>query len=123
MNTDTPNTASPNAASPNTATAGTGIPDTDAPFAAAGAASALGWYPDYARVLERPTEGRMISGVAQGLANYFGVEATIVRIAFVVLALIGGLGIPLYLAGWLLMPEAWSGWSVADDLLQHLGRS
>ena len=36
---------------------------------------------------------------------YFGVDATIVRIAFVVLTVVGGAGIPLYLAGLLLIPD------------------
>ena len=47
----------------------------------------------------------MLAGVAAGLARYFGVDAMIVRIAFVVLTVVGGAGIPLYLAGLLLIPE------------------
>lgn len=54
--------------------------------------------------LRRRGEGRIIAGVASGIADYLGVDVTIVRIAFVVLALVGGIGIPAYLAGWLLMP-------------------
>lgn len=54
--------------------------------------------------LRRPAGGRIIAGVAAGVADYLGVDVTIVRIAFVVLALVGGIGIPAYLAGWLLMP-------------------
>ncbi|MGH9169965.1 MAG: PspC domain-containing protein [Acidimicrobiales bacterium] len=69
--------------------------------------------------LERSGDDRMIAGVAAGVADYFGLEVTIVRIAFVVLALAGGIGIPAYLAGWLLMPDAECGWSIADDILQH----
>ena len=41
----------------------------------------------------------MLAGVAAGLARYFGVDTTIVRIVFVVLTVVGGAGIPLYLAG------------------------
>ena len=48
--------------------------------------------------LRRPFEDRMLARVAAGLGRYFGVDTTIVRIAFVVLTLIGGAGIPLYLA-------------------------
>ena len=47
----------------------------------------------------------MLAGVAAGLADYFDVDPTIVRIGFVVLAFVGGLAVPLYLAGWLLIPE------------------
>jgi phage shock protein PspC (stress-responsive transcriptional regulator) len=53
----------------------------------------------------RPIHDRMLTGVAAGLAGYFAVDVTIVRIAFVVLAVAGGAGIPLYLAGLLLIPE------------------
>lgn len=85
-----------------------------------GQTGAPGWDPlGSARALERPTRGRMLGGVAKGLADYLSVDATIVRIAFVVLTLVGGLGVPLYIAGWLLMPDASSGWSVADDFLHH----
>jgi phage shock protein PspC (stress-responsive transcriptional regulator) len=56
-------------------------------------------------VLRRPRGGRILAGVAVGIADYLGVDVTIVRIAFVVLTLVGGIGIPAYLAGWLLMPS------------------
>lgn len=56
--------------------------------------------------LSRPHDGRVIAGVAAGIADYLGVDPTLVRLAFAVLTLVGGAGIPLYLAGWLLMPEA-----------------
>lgn len=46
----------------------------------------------------------MLAGVAGGLADYFDVDPTIVRIAFVALAFLGGLAVPLYLAGVALSP-------------------
>jgi phage shock protein PspC (stress-responsive transcriptional regulator) len=55
--------------------------------------------------LRRPVHDRMLTGVAAGLAGYLGVDVTIVRIAFVVLTIAGGAGMPLYLAGLLLIPE------------------
>jgi phage shock protein PspC (stress-responsive transcriptional regulator) len=66
--------------------------------------------------LRRANEGRLVVGVAAGLAAYFDVDVVIVRIAFVVLALVGGIGLPLYAAAWLLVPEEGSDHSVADDL-------
>ncbi len=48
----------------------------------------------------------MLAGVAVGLADYFDVDPTMVRVGFVALSLLGGLAVPLYLAGWLLIPEA-----------------
>jgi phage shock protein C len=48
----------------------------------------------------------MIGGVAGGIAEYLGVDPTIIRLAFVVLTLLGGSGPLLYLVAWLLMPSA-----------------
>jgi phage shock protein PspC (stress-responsive transcriptional regulator) len=70
--------------------------------------------------LRRPFSDRMLAGVAAGLARYFGVDVTLVRIAFVVLTLIGGAGIPLYLAGLLLIPEEGSDESIASSLIDSL---
>ncbi len=68
--------------------------------------------------LHRPTSDRMLAGVAAGIARYLGVDVTVVRILFAVLALIGGAGVPLYLAGWLLIPEDGSDQSIASDFLR-----
>jgi phage shock protein PspC (stress-responsive transcriptional regulator) len=62
----------------------------------------------------------MLAGVAAGVARYFGVDPTIVRIAFVVLTVVGGAGIPLYLAGLLLIPEEGSDQSLAGSLVESL---
>ena len=59
----------------------------------------------------------MLAGVAAGLADYFDVDPTIVRIGFVALAFLGGLAVPLYLAGWLLIPDEDTDLSVAEELL------
>jgi phage shock protein C len=55
--------------------------------------------------LTRSTSDRMLAGVAGGLANYLGLDPTILRIAFVVLTVFGGSGLTLYIVVWLLMPE------------------
>jgi phage shock protein PspC (stress-responsive transcriptional regulator) len=70
--------------------------------------------------LRRSVHDRMVAGVASGVAEYFGLDATIVRIAFVVLTVVGGAGIPLYLAGLLLIPEQGSDQSIAGSLLQSV---
>jgi phage shock protein PspC (stress-responsive transcriptional regulator) len=67
--------------------------------------------------LHRGDRGRMLAGVAVGLADYFDVDPTIVRVGFVALAFLGGLAVPLYLAGWLLIPDEDSDVSVAEELL------
>ena len=56
--------------------------------------------------LARPREGRMIAGVAQGLANYFDVDVTLVRIIWVILLMPGGLpGLLPYLICWIMIPR------------------
>jgi len=46
-----------------------------------------------------------ISGVCAGLAAYFNVDVTLIRIIFVLLGLFGGNGILLYIIMWMIMPE------------------
>ena len=71
-------------------------------------------------LLRRSYDDRMLGGVAGGLAHYFGVDAVIVRIAFVVLAFVGGAGIPLYLAGLLLIPEEGSDVYFASSIIESV---
>jgi phage shock protein C len=47
---------------------------------------------------------RILGGVCSGLAEGFHVEALWVRLAFVVLAFLNGVGIALYIVLWVLMP-------------------
>ena len=68
--------------------------------------------------LRRPIHDRMLTGVAIGLAEYIGVDVVIVRVAFVVLTVVGGAGIPLYLAGLLLIPEEGSDQSIASSFIE-----
>ena len=62
---------------------------------------------------------RLLGGVANGLADYLDVDPTIVRIGFVALSFMGGLAVPLYLAGWLLIPDETSSRSVAEELFDR----
>ena len=62
----------------------------------------------------------MLAGVAAGVARSLGVDPVIVRIALLVLALAGGAGVPLYLAGWLLIPDEASGRSLAAELIESV---
>lgn len=54
--------------------------------------------------LTRSRNDRMISGVCGGLARYFGIDATIVRLVFV-LAVLSGLSPLIYLILWIVMPQ------------------
>jgi phage shock protein C len=75
------------------------------------------------RQLCRPVNDRMLGGVAAGIADYLGVDDTLVRIAFVVATFIGGIAIPVYLAGWLLIPEEGSEHSLASDVIETISQS
>jgi phage shock protein C len=87
----------------------------------------------HGRVLRRPLTGRMVAGVAAGLASYAGIDVTIVRVGFAVLTIIGFtglpffgtapfylLGVPLYLACWLFIPEEGSNQAIAATILRKL---
>lgn len=54
--------------------------------------------------LYRAREDRMLAGICGGLGHYFGIDPTIVRVLFVVFALVVGGGILAYLILWLLIP-------------------
>ena len=76
------------------------------------------------QTLSRPVEDRMLGGVAAGIARYLRVDVTVVRIVFAVLAIMEGAGIPLYLAGWLLIPEEGAEQSIASQFIEsRRGRS
>lgn len=55
--------------------------------------------------LLRSRNERMIAGVAGGLANYFGIDPLIVRVALIALTLFNGLGTIIYVTLWLLVPN------------------
>lgn len=62
----------------------------------------------------------MLAGVASGMARYLGVDVMLVRIALVVLCFVGGIGVPLYLASWLLIPEEGADQSIAADFIRSV---
>jgi phage shock protein PspC (stress-responsive transcriptional regulator) len=55
--------------------------------------------------LVRPKEGRMIAGVAAGLADRFGMERGIMRLIFVLSMILPGPQILIYLVLWVIIPE------------------
>ncbi len=71
------------------------------------------------RPLRRRTTDRIAAGVCGGLADQVGIDIAIVRIAFVLLALLGGAGIPLYVAAWLLIPAQGEAQSTAERLIRR----
>ncbi len=74
------------------------------------------------RTLCRPTEDRMLAGVASGIARYLDVDPNLIRVLFAVLTLFGGAAVLVYLAGWLLIPEEGSEHSIVSGYVQSRPR-
>ena len=55
--------------------------------------------------LYKSKQNRMIAGVCGGIAEYFDIDPTVVRIAWAILSLVGALGILAYVICLVLMPE------------------
>jgi len=55
--------------------------------------------------VRRRTDDKWIAGVCSGLADRLGVDPVIVRVALVVLTLLGGIGLTVYLVAWALLPN------------------
>lgn len=55
--------------------------------------------------LTRSTTESMVAGVAGGLGEYFNIDPVIVRLIFVLVTLTSGLGIPVYVVLWMIMPK------------------
>ena len=55
--------------------------------------------------LYRSSEGRVLAGVARGLADHLGVDVLVVRLAFVLLAAAGGAGVATYGLFWVFAPQ------------------
>src|SRR5713101_8120893 len=56
------------------------------------------------RRLYKSRHNRIIDGVCGGIAEYFGVDPTIVRILWVLISLLGGSGLVLYIVAMIVMP-------------------
>lgn len=58
-----------------------------------------------AKKLYRSTLDKMIGGVAGGLAEYFDIDSTLVRVLFIVVVFLGGGGIIAYIILWIVVPQ------------------
>lgn len=75
--------------------------------------------------LTRSNTDRLLAGVCGGIAAYLGVDSTLVRLAFIVLLLASGIGLPMYLILWVIMPLATdvnkSGSTIVQDNIEEMG--
>src|SRR4051812_39807552 len=81
--------------------------------------------PNWSRPPSRPPVGiarsrddKVLGGVAAGIAKRLGIDALIVRIAFVVLTVAGGSGVLLYVIGWLWLPKE----GTTDTIVHQVSR-
>ncbi|HRY52686.1 MAG TPA: PspC domain-containing protein [Candidatus Portnoybacteria bacterium] len=58
------------------------------------------------KTLHRSQTDKIIAGVCGGLAEYFDIDSTIVRLLFILVVALGGSGLLIYLALWLIMPKS-----------------
>jgi phage shock protein PspC (stress-responsive transcriptional regulator) len=70
--------------------------------------------------LQRAKDGRKVAGVCAGLAAYFGIDVWLVRLGFGVFTVFYGLGVLIYLAAWVVLPEEGEGSSIFESFLRRL---
>ncbi len=71
--------------------------------------------------LERKVSGRWIAGVCAGLADYSGMDVSLIRVIFAVLILFSGLGAIAYVLAWALVPEEGEPVSIAEKFINKSG--
>jgi phage shock protein C len=60
----------------------------------------------------------MVAGICAGIAEYFSVDVTLVRVIVAVIAVItGGAGVLAYLVAWAIIPEEGEKSSIAENLV------
>jgi len=57
------------------------------------------------RTLRRPAQARVFAGVGAGVADYLGTDVTATRVGLAAVAVLAHVAIPVYVAGWALIPE------------------
>jgi phage shock protein PspC (stress-responsive transcriptional regulator) len=71
---------------------------------------------------DRPVEGRILGGVAVGIAERLRVAPWLIRVLFGIALIPNGAGLLLYFALWLLMPERSTGKAMVDGMDLRIGR-
>ena len=71
--------------------------------------------------LLRLRDGRLVAGVCAGLAAYFKVDVTLVRLGFGVFTVVSfGLGVLIYLTAGVILPEEGADESVLESFVHRL---
>lgn len=67
----------------------------------------------------RSDSNRLLAGVCGGIAEFIGVDTTIVRLVFVVLTVLGFSGVFIYLLAWLIMPAEGEQRSLLEQIIRN----
>jgi len=59
-----------------------------------------------AKKLYTSTTDKMLGGIAGGLAEYFDIDSTLIRVLFILTVFLGGGGIIAYIILWIIVPES-----------------
>ena len=59
--------------------------------------------------LRRSTENKVIAGVCGGIAEYFDIDPTLIRLAWVLFCALGGSGVLAYIIAAIIIPEKTAG--------------
>jgi phage shock protein C len=74
--------------------------------------------------LVRARKGRLLAGVCSGIAEYVGIDVTVIRLIFVAVGVVTfGVGVLIYLAAWIVIPEEGEDQSIAEGLIKKTGGS
>ena len=70
------------------------------------------------KILVRSQKGRMVAGVCAGIADYYALDVTLIRVIVAVVSVFtGGVGALAYLAAWVIIPGEGQQASIAQDML------
>ena len=72
------------------------------------------------RTRRRPAQDRIFAGVGAGVADYLGTDVTATRVGMAAIAVLGHVAIPVYVAGWALIPEEGKSRSRAAEFLDSM---
>ncbi|MQA83286.1 MAG: PspC domain-containing protein [Streptosporangiales bacterium] len=71
------------------------------------------------RPLRRSRDGRVLAGVCAGLGRHTDIDPIVYRVAFALLTVANGMGVLLYLLGWLIIPDEYAERSRAERILRR----
>ena len=71
------------------------------------------------RRLQRSESDRFLTGVCGGIADYTGLDSTLIRVLFAVFTLLGFSGILVYFLAWLLMPAESEHRSLMEQIIRN----